>query len=395
MIDLGSPLGAKLQRHRISVRAADPDTVLLRNVPANAHFYSKARTNLLVRRLRPGLPFVIAVDADLEYRGPDAGLARAFESGSLKEGWRVISVGAASGGGFEQAVEEGLLAVGFEDQEPRLAPGGEAARGNRVVERFGVELPEPHEAMVGTVGRAEELASLMATLTQQRPRMPILVGLPGVGKSSLLAALAAALKAREPCWRVVRIDLGELFAGVLLESDRENLLSAALEAAAPGRGTVLALERIDLAGAETAHGPALLARRVEGGVRVVGTALPDAVASLECDPLLRHLQVIRLDPLDRTATLAVLGNVRATLAAHHGIPIAECSLEAAVDRALALAGALPATAVALLDAACATARLDGGASVDPVHINLAACGFPDIDDIPCRPFGRRPSRERP
>jgi ATPase family associated with various cellular activities (AAA) len=392
MIEPASTLGAKLQRHRVSVRSADADAMVLRNVPANARYFSKPRTNVLVRRLRPGRAYVIAVDADLAYLGTDAGLVRAFEGGAIQEGWRVISIGAASGGRFDQAVEEGLLAVGFDGEEPRLVPGGERPAAGRVVERFGVDLCGVAEPAVAAVGRGEELTSAVATLIQRQPRIPVLVGPPGVGKSHLLLALASAIRAREPGCRVVRVDVGELFAGSLLESDRESLLGAALEATSGG--VVLALERIDLAVAEVSHGTALLARRVEGGARIVGTALPGGVSILECEELVRHLHVIHLGPLSLAATREVLSAARAALAAHHGIPIDECSIDAALDRARALAGALTATAVALLDAACARARVDHASVVDPTFVYLAACGFPDIDDIPGHAAIPRLARER-
>jgi ATP-dependent Clp protease ATP-binding subunit ClpA len=382
MTELNPELEGRLQRHRVQVRQPDADTMVLRHVPANRQFFSKARTNLLVRRMRPGLPFVIAVDADLQYRGQDAVMARAFEVGKLQEGWRVISVAAATSGHFHEAIEVGLLAVGFEEVEPRIIGPGEPSTGRRIIERLGIDLTERAAAPVRTVGRDETLKAAVASLLQRQPRVPVFAGPSGVGKSHLLLAVAAALRERQPDWRVVRVDIGELFAGTVLDSERETVLAAVLECAAPREGRVLALERIDRVVDETVHGAALLASRVEAGARIVGTTLTSATAWVAAAPLARHLHVVAVESLDRAETLAAVGTARDALAAYHGLQIGDAALDAAIDRARALAGAQPATALALLDAACARARAEDAPAVDPAFVYVAAAGFPDIDDIP-------------
>jgi hypothetical protein len=62
---LDRKLKARLKKLNIRIDNLDEDTVLLRNVPADADRFSKPRTNVLVKRKSAGLPFLICVDQDL------------------------------------------------------------------------------------------------------------------------------------------------------------------------------------------------------------------------------------------------------------------------------------------------------------------------------------------
>jgi len=379
-----SPLGARLRQRRVSVRASDPETVVLGNVPANAQFFNKARTNLIVKRAREGMPYVIGVDEDLRYTGRDETLAKAFAGGTTQQGWRVVFVDRRARAGFPQVVEAALRAVGFEDVEPSWSPpeGWDTSGANGLLARFGADLPGPEgpDASRPTVARTEELAEIVSVLLQLQPRLPLIAGSPGVGKSHLLRAVARALQTHGPGWRVTRIDLGQLFTGTLLEAERENLLAVVLDEAAGDSRRVLALERLDLAMSETRHGPLALARAVEAGGRIVGTTLPVFAALVDRPPLARHVQTVRVAPLGIADTCHVVCAAVPALAAHHGVRIDGALVPEVVARAGALTGQLPGTALALMDAACARARICGAPEVDLLHACIAAAAFGSIEE---------------
>src|SRR5207302_4539297 len=95
MLELKRALAKRLNECGVRIDVPDADTVLFRNVPLNHHFYSKAATNLLVKRTQPGTPFLVGVDEDLEYTGKVADLTRTFAAATKQQDWRILLVGPA------------------------------------------------------------------------------------------------------------------------------------------------------------------------------------------------------------------------------------------------------------------------------------------------------------
>jgi ATP-dependent Clp protease ATP-binding subunit ClpA len=230
-----------------------------------------------------------------------------------------------------------------------------------------------------TVGRSDEIAEVLGGVLQWRPRLPVVVAESGAGKTHLLRALGREVARRRPGTRLVKVDLGELFTGTVFDAEREKLLAAVLDEAA-FELDILALERLDLALAEAPHGPLRLARAIDGGSRVIGTTLPEALSRFDGTPLTRHLHTVGLEPLTARETLEAVRGVIGAIAAHHQVRIDESLAQAVVERAATLAGCFPAKAIALIDAAGARAHLVGAPSVDLSHVYVAACGFKEVEE---------------
>ena len=109
MVGLEPGLKAQLNHFKVRIDSPDEDTLLLRNVPADERCFNKARTSVLVKRPRAGLPFLVCVDEDLEYVGSDRELARAFSAGDRQQGWLVVTAGS---GVYRQAALPGKQAGG-------------------------------------------------------------------------------------------------------------------------------------------------------------------------------------------------------------------------------------------------------------------------------------------
>ena len=122
MLELGRALSQELTAARVRVEVPDRDTVLLRNVPTEGagRLFNKPQTNLLVRRAREGLPFLVCVDEDLAYLGEDPALARVFAAGPARQGWRALCLGRGARCDFEAAVRQGLGVLGFGARQPAL-----------------------------------------------------------------------------------------------------------------------------------------------------------------------------------------------------------------------------------------------------------------------------------
>ena len=313
-------------------------------------------------------------------------MARAFAGGTTQQGWRIVFVDSRVRSAFAVVVEDALNVVGFEDGEPCWRPATEPdapqptdADGSvGLLARFGRTVePPPGE---GAFDREASVASAAAALIALRPRLPVFLGPAGAGKSYLLGLLAARLPTIVPETTVVDVDLGCLFMGTLLDSERENLLTVLLGEAGGSPSVVLALERIDLVRTETRHGTAALAAAVKGGTRIVAMLAAASLTMFDDTPLEPHLHPVPVKPPSVTETCGVVRAESHRISAHHGVRIDDELVRPIVERAASLAGALPATALALADLACARARIEGRGEVGIAHIYVAACSFQKHDE---------------
>jgi ATP-dependent Clp protease ATP-binding subunit ClpA len=384
VVELAGDLVRRLKRRKVSVDTPDTDTLLLANVPPNERCFNKRRTNVLVKRPQPGMPFVVCVDDDLCYTGDDEVVARAFAGGPTLRGWRVLVLGTRPPADPGRAVEHALDALGFDGVEPSLrrdepAPKDPPSEG-KLLASAGEDLTALARAGADqiTVGRYEALHTVLASLRQRQLHLPLVAGPSGVGKTNLLYAVARALAASDPPTRLVRVDVACLMAGTLFPAERDNLLSTLLREAREARDTVVALENLNVAVTEAPQGLALLVQAIDAGARLVGTVLTPMPKALGAPPLRRRLVLVPLDPFDAPRALDVLIRLGGAVAAHHEVGISVEMARLVVERAATLEGWLPGKAVALLDAAAARAKLAGARSVTDLDIHAAATGFIEI-----------------
>jgi ATP-dependent Clp protease ATP-binding subunit ClpA len=374
MADLGRGLKARLKQLKVRIDNLDDDTLLLRNVPADSLCFSKAQTSVLVKRPRAGLPFLVCMDEDLKYMGPDRELARIFAVSDRKQGWRVVSTSSGVYPQAEDAVQKALAMLGAPGDGPVPANARPKVAGGSLLERFAVNITAhvrdgstPH-----TVGREELAEQAAVSLLSWERRLPVMVGAPGLGKSNLLYRVAGHLADVRPDLELRLVDLSSLLAGALWESEREKLLNAVLEEAVAHSSVVLALERLELAVMTAQLTPWLLAGALDRGARLAATCLPPFIEKLNQGPLARRIDLIEVTELTREDAAAVLGHLREALAAHHRVAIDATLVEAAVARSLTLAGLLPDKAITLLDGAAARAALLKQPAVTLCDLYLAA-----------------------
>lgn len=381
MVIVPQELESRLKQMRVHMDAPDADTLLLRNVPANNRFFNKARTNVLIKRPREGMPYLVCVDEDLAYTGTDSALARAFVAGHRQQGWRVLFVGHDARANIERLIEEALGAVGFDGREPELKPPasavepGAAAQG-KLLASFAVEVPtdagdEP------TIGREERIEEVVSSLLQWQVRLPLIVGESGVGKTNLVRAAARELKQCRPAFKVVSVELSAVMAGTLFDSERESLLITLLKDVADQPEAIVVMEHLEMALIGVPRGHLLLGQALDGGARLIGTTLPGHLSRFELAPLARRLQVTELTEMSMSETGEVLRALRERIAAHHHFAIDESLLNSVIETALPRTGTFPAKAISLLDAAAARAVLAGENELSLFYVYATAARISD------------------
>ena len=377
MITVEQELEKKLKQLRVHFDAPDDDTVLLRNVPTGEGYFNKARTNLLIKRPRSGMPYLICVDEDLEYTGLDSEIARAFLAGHKQQGWRVLVLGSDEGSDIQAVIEQALNAVGFDGVSPELKPAlteNATAQPGKLLSSFAAEI-SAEASDEPTIGREECVEQVVSSLVQWQVRLPLIVGESGVGKTNLARAAARRLMALRPAIKVLAVDLGVVMSGTLFDSERENLLIALLNDVIDQPHFVVIMEHLEMALIGVPRGGLLLAQAFDRGAKLIGTTLPSYQSIFSIEPLSRRVHFTLLPEMLFHETEEVLSALRSRIADHHQIAISDAILEALVERSLSLEGHLPAKAILLADAAASRAALSNERELNLFDLHAAAASL--------------------
>ncbi|MGI4745048.1 MAG: type VI secretion system ATPase TssH [Janthinobacterium lividum] len=280
------------------------------------------------------------------------------------------------------------------DPEPGAATGS-ARAASPALAQFTIDLTaQAREGRIDPIlGRDAEIRQLVDILTRRRQNNPILVGEAGVGKTAVVEGLAlriaqADIPAALADVSIRTLDLGLLQAGAGVKGEFENRLKAVIREvqASPSPVILFVDEAHTLIGAGGSAGSGDAANLLKpalarGELRVIAaTTWAEYKKYFEKDAALtRRFQPVTISEPDEPTAIAMIRGLVATLEAHHGIPI----LDEAVDAAVRLSARyipsrqLPDKAVSLLDTACARVAMSQSAS--PPSVENAARRLSLID----------------
>ena len=264
--------------------------------------------------------------------------------------------------------------------------------------RFGRDLTAASRAgeLDPVVGLESPIRAVAAILLRRAQSCPVIVGEPGVGKSACAMGLVAAMAgARQPAPRdlhdtaVWSVDLSALRAGAVVRGAIEERLQA-IASEAEREGVILLLDDLHLLLGDQSSGgaDALRAILARGGLRILGTcAWKEWRRHVEPDPgLARRLAPVRITEPDADESIAVLEGMSDRISSHHGIPIDPDTIERAVSlsQRYVIGRRLPDKAIAVLDSACARARIRGADAPAPrgVQEDDVASVVSDLTGVP-------------
>ncbi len=221
------------------------------------------------------------------------------------------------------------------------------------------------------VGREKELERVVQILSRRTKNNPALIGEPGVGKTAVAEALAQAIAdgAVPPSLkgkRLLSLDLASMVAGTKYRGEFEERVRNILAELRRAGDVILFLDELHtVVGAGSAEGAIDAANLLKpalgrGELQVLGaTTVAEYRRYIEKDAALeRRFQPVAVNEPTAAETLRILKGLRPRYEAHHGVPIPDAALEAAVE----LAGRylpqrrFPDKAVDLMDEAAALTR---------------------------------------
>ena len=228
------------------------------------------------------------------------------------------------------------------------------------------------------IGRDGEVRRLLTILERQTKNSALLVGEAGVGRRTIIEAVAQRLANDDVTTslagsRLIELDLGAIGAGARLRSDLENRLRQAMAKLAKRGDSILVVLGVEelFGGTGPGLGEVLKGGISRGGLRMIGTTTPQGLAKIrEKDPaLLREVTTLEIEEPEEEGALEILRGVAARFEDHHQVVVTEGGVTAAVRLAKRYLQDrfLPDSAIDLLDEAAATVRVESdgvGAEAD-------------------------------
>ena len=262
---------------------------------------------------------------------------------------------------------------GKETQTAGTAPEA-APSSSLVLDQFGRNLTQAAKEgkLDPVIGRSQEIERVMQILSRRTKNNPVLIGEPGVGKTTIVEGLAQdivkgdvpeTLKDKQ----IYTLDLGALVAGSRYRGDFEERLKKVLKEIKTRGDIVLFIDEIHtLVGAGAAEGAIdaasilkpMLAR---GELQTIGaTTLDEYRKHLEKDAALeRRFQPIQVQEPSIAHTIEMLKGLRDRYEAHHRVTITDEALVSAatLDDRYISDRFLPDKAIDLIDEAGSRLRI--------------------------------------
>lgn len=194
------------------------------------------------------------------------------------------------------------------------------------------------------VGREKEVERVSQILSRRKKNNPILIGEPGVGKSSIAEGLALRIVQRKVSRilfnkRIVMLDLASMVAGTKYRGQFEERIKALMGELEKEPDVILFIDEIHtIIGAGGASGsldasnmfkPAL----ARGEIQIIGaTTLDEYRKHIEKDGALeRRFQKVIVEAASPEETMQILNNIKDRYEDHHNVHYTEEAIKACVE----------------------------------------------------------------
>ena len=194
------------------------------------------------------------------------------------------------------------------------------------------------------VGRGKEIERVSQILSRRKKNNPILIGEPGVGKSSIAEGLASRIVERKVSRalfgkRIVLLDLAAMVAGTKYRGQFEERVKSLMNELENERDVILFIDEIHtIIGAGGASGsldasnmfkPALS----RGELQIIGaTTLDEYRKHIEKDGALeRRFQKVLIEPTSEEESIEILNNIKDRYEEHHNVNYTDDAITACVE----------------------------------------------------------------
>jgi len=284
---------------------------------------------------------------------------------------------------FKQIIKEmreGFSNSAYENDEPeeesfrKKTKGGDTKTKTPVLDNFCRDISKAVEKgeIDPVVGRSVEIKRVSQILSRRKKNNPVLIGDPGVGKTSIIEGLAQLINdgnAPRPLMnkKIFSLDLASLVAGTKYRGQFEERMKAVLEECKANPNIILFIDELHtIVGAGNASG-SLDASNIfkpplaRGEIQIIGaTTLDEYRENIEKDgALTRRFQQVLVEEPTLEETKTILMNIKEKYEKHHRVTYTE----EAIDECVKLSAryiterSMPDKAIDVLDEAGATTNV--------------------------------------
>ena len=222
---------------------------------------------------------------------------------------------------------------------------GKSENGTPALDTFGTDLTQAARdgLLDPVVGREAEIGRVAQILCRRKKNNPILIGLPGVGKSAIVEGLATRIVERKVARllfdkRVIVLDMAAVVAGTKYRGQFEERLKAIIQELHDHKEIILFIDEIHtIIGAGSAAGTMDAANMLKpalarGEIQCIGATTTDEYRkSIEKDGALeRRFQKVMVEPTTIDETIQILQNIKDRYEAHHNVRYTDEALRACV-----------------------------------------------------------------
>ena len=224
------------------------------------------------------------------------------------------------------------------------------------------------------IGRDDELKDTIKILMRRKKSNPVLVGMPGVGKTAIVEGLAQRIVANQvpECLMgktILSLDVGRLVAGASFYGEFEARMKEVLDEVIASDGEVILFidEMHMIIGAGRAKGSTDVSNLLKpalarGEISCIGaTTIDEYRKHIEPDGALdRRFQPVAVDELNVVESVRVLGQIKELYEIHHKAAFSDAALvTAAILSRRHKEGCLPDKAIELMEEAAIDVRVNG------------------------------------
>ena len=271
-------------------------------------------------------------------------------------------------------------------QSQSQAQSSRGAARTPTLDQLGVDLTQKarNGVLDPVIGRSKEIERVIQILSRRTKNNPVLIGEPGVGKSSIVEALAQKIAASDvpdtlQGKRLVTLDVGALVAGTKYRGEFEERLRKVIDEIKSSGNCVLFIDEMHtIVGAGAAEGAVDAANMLKpalarGELQCIGaTTLDDYRKQVERDPALeRRFQPSKVEEPSVEETIDILRGLKSRYEDHHDLNITDDAIQEAANLASRYITDrfLPDKGIDVIDEAASRVRIRN--STMPVHLKDA------------------------